>query len=85
MRWTFSIVRTNQGNAGIGFEQVEVGSGMGTEPFTRRLEPGAEIRMLRSHFPSCPLWPRQICIDDRGGGGRVPIAIRLNRSVGERQ
>ena len=112
MRWTFAIVLTNRGNTGIGFEQVEVGSqpggtvdgfwgGIGTEPFTQRPEPGAEMRMLRSHSSSCPLcapadlhrafadgvivYYTLVGRDDRGGGVRVPIAIRLNRSVGERR
>ena len=52
MRWTFSIAVRNLGDTGIAFEEVEIGSqpggtvdhfwgGIGTEPFARRLEPGA--------------------------------------------
>jgi len=112
MRWTFSIVLTNGSDTGIGFEQVEIGSqaggtaegfsgGMGTEWFAERLEPGAELRIRRSHSASCPfcaptdlhriftdgviVYYTLVGRDDRGGGVRVPIAIRLDRSVGERR
>jgi hypothetical protein len=64
MRWTFSIVLTNRGATGIGFEQVEIASqaagtadglsgGMGTEWFAQRLEPGAELTIRRSHVAAC--------------------------------
>ena len=112
MRWTFWIAVKNLGDTGIAFEELEIGSqpggtvdhfwgGIGTEPFTRRLEPGAELRLRRSHASSCPLCgPAELHRafadgvivyftltgrDDRGGGVRVPIAIRLDRSVGDRQ
>ena len=69
MRWTFSIAVRNLGDTGIAFEEVEIGSqpggtvdhfwgGIGTEPFTRRLEPGGELQLRRSHVSSCPLCRR---------------------------
>ena len=112
MRWTFSIVLTNRGDTGIGFEQVEIASqaagmadglsgGMDTEWFARRLEPGAELTIRRSHGVACTfcappdlqrtfadgvvVYYTLVGRDDRGAGVRVPVAIRLNRRVGEPQ
>ena len=78
-----------------------ISGGMGTEPFAQRLEAGAETRIRRSHSWGCSdcapaqlhqffsdgiiVYYTAIGRDDAGGSVRVPIAIRLNSSVGERQ
>jgi hypothetical protein len=78
-----------------------ISGGMGSEPFAQRLEPGGELRIRQSESWGCPQCPQahlhrvfadgiivyytMIGRDDTGRGVRVPIAIRLNSSVGERQ
>lgn len=78
-----------------------ISGGMGTEPFAQRLEPGGELRIRQSESWGCPQCPQahlhrlfadgiivyytMVGRNDGGGGVRVPIAIRLNNSVGERQ
>ena len=84
-----------------GTRDYGISGGMGTAPFAERLEPGAETRTRLSHSWGCsecaPAHLHQffsdgiivhytaIGRDDTGGGVRVPIAIPLNSSVGERQ
>ena len=75
--------------------------GMGTQPLAQRLEPGSELRIRPSQAWGCPLCPqadlRRIFADgivlyytllgrdDAGGAVKVPVAIRLNSSVGTRR
>jgi hypothetical protein len=64
MRWDYSIVLKNAGNARIEIEQIEFGGraggtgdisgGMGTAPFARRLAPGGELRIDQSDSWGCP-------------------------------
>jgi hypothetical protein len=72
--------------------------GMGVRPFAQRLEAGGELRIRPSQAWGCPLCPqgelRRIFADgilfyytllgrdDAGGAVKVPVAIRLNSSVG---
>ena len=75
--------------------------GMNTVPYAQHLEPDGELRAQRSEALSCPQCaaghlPRffgngiiiYYTFFGRGGAGgavRVPIAVRLNSSVGERK
>ena len=77
-----------------------ISGGMGTQPFMQRLEPGGELRLRPSQIWGCPLCPqadlRRIFADgvvlyytllgrdDAGGAVKVPVAIRLDSSVGAR-
>jgi hypothetical protein len=75
--------------------------GMDTQPFAQRLDPGGELRIRPSQAWGCPLCPqadlRRIFADgitlyytllgrdDAGDAVKVPVAIRLNSSLGTRR
>jgi len=79
----------------------DIHGGMNSTAFARHLEPGAELRISRSESWGCPqcapgslsrFFSDGIIVsytlrghDTAGEGVRVPIAVRLNSSVGERQ
>ena len=74
--------------------------GIDTQSFTQRLEPGAETRMVQTTSWGCPqcapadlhrtfadgviVYYTLVGRDDAGSRVRVPLAIRLNSSVGQR-
>lgn len=78
-----------------------ISGGMGTEPFAHRLEPAGELRIQQSESWSCPQCPQAHLHrtfadgiikyytlsgrDDVGTRVRVPIVLRLDRSVGARE
>ena len=78
-----------------------ISGGMGTQPFARRLDAGGELRIRPSQVWGCPLCPqgdlRRIFAngitlyytllgrDDAGGEVKVPVALRLDSSVGTRR
>ena len=78
-----------------------ISGGMGTAPFAQRLEPGGELRIAQSQAWGCSqcaqahldrVFADGIIVyytlfgrNEAGSGVRVPIALRLDRSVGKRQ
>jgi hypothetical protein len=80
---------------------ASISGGMDSQPFARRLEAGGELRIRPSQAWGCPLCPqgdlRRIFADgiilyytllgrdDAGGAVTVPVAIRLDSSVGARR
>lgn len=79
----------------------DVSGGMGTTSFTARLDAGGELRIPRSESWTCRdcnpahlprffadgiiVYYTLLGRDDRGNRVRVPVAIRFDSSVGQRQ
>jgi len=80
---------------------ASINGGMGTQAFARRLDAQGELRIRPTQLWGCPLCPpadmRRIFADgvmfyytllgrdDAGGEVKVPVAVRLDSSVGTRQ
>ena len=83
MRWTFWIAVKNLGNTGIAFEELEIGSqpggtvdhfwgGIGTEPFTRRLEPSCGSAGATRRAALCAARPSSIGPSPMGSSSTSP-------------